>query len=97
MKLLNSVILPISSCNDLFIQDNNLETKPRRITKKKRPLLAGKVYLEQQSKIICWNCADQNDTTKTLLFCGHFNFSKNQTQTAVTTNKHDETTHVAKK
>lgn len=53
MKLLNSVILPISSCNDLFIQDNNLETKPWRITKKKRPLLAGKVYLEQQSKIIC--------------------------------------------
>ena len=97
MKFLNSVILQVSSCNDLFIQNNNLETKPRRITKEKRPLLAGKVHLEQQSKIICRNCADQNDTTKTLLFFGHFNFSKNKTQTAVTTNKHDETTHVAKK
>ena len=81
----------------MFIQNNNLETKPRQITKEKRPLLAGKVHLEQQSKIICRNCADQNDTMKTLLFFCHFNFSKNKTQTAVTTNKHDETTHVAKK
>ena len=42
MKLFNSIILQISSCNDLFIQNNNLVTKPWGKWK-------GKVHLEQQS------------------------------------------------